>query len=179
MNHSNIKRLYRVSAADYPIEQHLHSETAREAAEEYAALFDLGELFDEIVVTVSLCGPQGDHSVQRFRVDSAQLRVYEAARLEEPGFFETCELDDISDAEPLEWADLELIADDADGDEDETVLLLMPTSRRDEGSLEPIEAEPSECESSGLRRLVGIASRGYGTLVRGLFGKGRTSNEAA
>lgn len=174
MKSSNFRRTryYRVSAAEYPIEKYLLSTGFQEAAEEYAALFDLGELFDEVKVTVSLCGAVGDWSVRTFRVGSTQIRVYGAEPLEEPRAVDSDEFDEFdefSDAELLEWEDL--TGDTEPGEEDDEELTVVRFTPEPAESDSSTEMELSDNQSSGLRRLAG-------NLVR-LFGRRRTRREAA
>lgn len=200
---NNRARYYRVSAAKWPIEKYLLCDSAREAAEEFAALFDFGDLFDQVEITVSLADARGRRQTQQFTVRSSNMRVYEAVWVEnvsesEPEeVLELEELGELGDV-PLEGAlddsfaredDLEeddefdewvqreetgpfseLLPEDAGAGVDEPAVLKILAAANE---TEPPDDDPDDSSSSGLRRLAGLASRGYGTLVKGLFGRRR------
>lgn len=201
---NNRARYYRVSAAKWPIEKYLLCDSAREAAEEFAALFDFGDLFDQVEITVSLADARGKRQTQQFTVRSSNMRVYEAVWVEnvseaEPEevlefeeLGEICEVplegalddsftrdDDLEEDDEFdEWVQREetgpfseLLPDDAGAvtvDEPAVLKILAAANETD-----PPDDEPDDSSSSGLRRLAGLATRGYGTLVRGLFGRRR------
>lgn len=193
MNQSEFQRAryYRVTAKDWPIEKYLLCESAREAAEEFAALFDLGDLFDRVEITVSLSDARGKWRSQQFTVRSSHMRVYEAVQcvdLSEPEpeeileFEELGEIRDVDLDEPVAAEEQPAQAeqepefvpapDDAEipPDEARTVLRLVESCDDDPDGPDD---EPDDSSSSGLRRLAGFASRGYGRIVRGLFGRRR------
>ncbi|PCC69148.1 hypothetical protein SAMN02745121_05795 [Nannocystis exedens] len=222
-------RYYRVSAANWPIEKYLLCDSAREAAEEFAAMFDLGDLFDQVEITVSLAGAGARRQTQQFTVRASHTRVYEAVwgqnvsepepeeilefeeaeeirdvRLEdsddddeeeefgewlqlegsepfsqpapavaeveadEPPWHAAPEVVEIEADEPSWRAAPEIAADEAD--EEPTVIKLLVAANETEP---PPDDEPDDSSSSGLRRFAGRATRGYGTLVKGLFGRRR------
>ncbi|MCY1009208.1 hypothetical protein OV079_27310 [Nannocystis pusilla] len=200
---NNRARYYRVSAAKWPIEKYLLCDSAREAAEEFAALFDFGDLFDQVEITVSLADARGRRQTQQFTVRSSNMRVYEAVWVENVGesepeeVLELEELGELGDV-PLEGAlddsfaredDLEeddefdewvqreetgpfseLLPEDAGAAVDEPAVLKILAAANE---TDPPDDDPDDSSSSGLRRLAGLASRGYGTLVKGLFGRRR------
>ncbi|MDC0669774.1 hypothetical protein [Nannocystis radixulma] len=185
-------RYYRVSAKDWPIEKYMLCDSARDAAEEFAALFDLGDLFDRVEITVSLSDARGNWRSQEFTVRTTHMRVYEAVEVkelsepepeeilefEEMGEIRDVELDDavagrsVDECPPVDEPLLgpALAAAELDEVDEPTVLKLVAAA--DEAELPP-DDEPDDNSSSGLRRLAGIASRGYGTLIKGLFGRRR------
>ncbi|MFY0539588.1 hypothetical protein [Nannocystis pusilla] len=199
----NRARYYRVSAAKWPIEKYLLCDSAREAAEEFAALFDFGDLFDQVEITVSLADARGKRQTQQFTVRSSNMRVYEAVwaqNVSESEPEEVLELEALGEIDdvPLEGAlddsfvrddDLEeddefdewvqreetgpfseLLPDDAGAaamDEPAVLKILAAANETD-----PPDDEPDDSSSSGLRRLAGLATRRYGTLVRGCSGAG-------
>jgi hypothetical protein len=196
-------RYYWVSAANYPIEKYLLCRSAEQAAEEFAALFDLGDLFDEVVVDVSLSDPRGGWSTRRFVVASAHVRVYEAMAMAEPE-------EEIYDADAL-GATLEEPIEVAVGEDDaaaqslsaaaaaeyddpaaqsletaiieDTPTILRPLALDSEvdsdDDPDPTDPEPVDSETSGFRRLAERASRSYSNMVRGLFGRRRARGKAA
>ncbi|MFZ6183878.1 hypothetical protein [Nannocystis pusilla] len=205
MTHSdnNRARYYRVSAAKWPIEKYLLCDSAREAAEEFAALFDFGDLFDQVEITVSLADARGRRQTQQFTVRSSNMRVYEAVWVENVSESEPEEVLDLEalgeigdvplegalddsfareddleeDDEFDEWVQREetgpfseLLPEDAGAAADEPAVLKILAAANES---EPPDDEPDDSSSSGLRRLAGLASRGYGTLVKGLFGRRR------
>ncbi|MBZ5708142.1 hypothetical protein [Nannocystis pusilla] len=182
-------RYYRVSAKDWPIEKYMLCDSARDAAEEFAALFDLGDLFDRVEIMVSLSDARGNWRSQEFTVRTTHMRVYEAVEVkelsepepeeilefEELGEIRDVALDDVAagpsvDEPVCEPAPAAAEFDDLDELDEPTVLKLVAAA--DEAELPP-DDEPDDNSSSGLRRLAGIASRGYGTLIKGLFGRRR------
>lgn len=205
MTHSdnNRARYYRVSAAKWPIEKYLLCDSAREAAEEFAALFDFGDLFDQVEITVSLADARGRRQTQQFTVRSSNMRVYEAVWVENVSESEPEEVLDLEalgeigdvplegalddsfareddleeDDEFDEWVQREetgpfseLLPEDAGAAAHEPAVLKILAAANES---EPPDDEPDDSSSSGLRRLAGLASRGYGTLVKGLFGRRR------
>lgn len=200
---NNRARYYRVSAAKWPIEKYLLCDSAREAAEEFAALFDFGDLFDQVEITVSLADARGKRQTQLFTVRSSNMRVYEAVWVEnvsesEPEevleFQEMGEIGEVplegaledsftreddleEDDEFDEWVQREgtepfseLLPEDAVFAADEPAVLKILAAANE---TEPPDDEPDDSSSSGLRRLAGRATRGYGSLIKGLFGRRR------
>lgn len=200
---NNRARYYRVSAAKWPIEKYLLCDSAREAAEEFAALFDFGDLFDQVEITVSLADTRGKQHTQQFTVRSSTMRVYEAVwvenvsasepeealEFEAPGEFGDVPLegaledsftreDDLEEDDEFdEWVQREgtepfseLLPEDAVFAADEPAVLKILAAANE---TDPPDDEPDDSSSSGLRRLAGLASRRYGTLVKGLFGRRR------
>ena len=139
---------------------------------------------------------RGRQKTQQFTVRSSNMRVYEAVWVEnvsesEPE--EAFEFEALSDV-PLEGAlddsfagedDLEednefdewvqreetgpfseLLPEDAGAAADEPAVLKILAAANE---TDPPDDEPDDSSSSGLRRL----ARGYGTLVKGLFGRRR------